>query len=125
MVPIHDATTYILRTADQLLVSPRNAHFRLIVRFRQLIFCGIECTFHELMAKRKLIIDCDAGVDDAQAIILALSHEDVEVLAITCVVGNTSIDQVCVNVLKVLELCDRTDIPVFKGAAGPLVGKEL
>ena len=102
------------------LVTPRT-----FLGSRKLNFCGIDCIFHELMAKRKLIIDCDAGVDDAQAIILALSREDVEVLAITCVVGNTSIDQVCVNVLKVLELCDRTDIPVFKGAAGPLVGKEL
>lgn len=76
------------------------------------------------MAKRKLIIDCDAGIDDAQAILLALSAEDVEVVAITCVAGNTPIDKVCVNVLKVLELCDRTDIPVFKGATGPLLGKK-
>jgi len=73
------------------------------------------------MAKRKLIIDCDAGIDDAQAILLALS-QDVEVLAITCVAGNTPIDKVCVNVLKVLEVCDRTDIPVYKGATGPLLG---
>ena len=75
------------------------------------------------MAKRKIIIDCDAGVDDAQAILLALSAQDVEVIAITCVAGNTPIDKVCVNVLKVLELCNRTDIPVFKGAVGPLLGK--
>ena len=75
------------------------------------------------MAKRKMIIDCDASVDDAQAIMLALSAQDVEVIAITCVAGNTPIDKVCVNVLKVLELCDRTDIPVFKGATGPLLGK--
>ncbi|KAL9981520.1 hypothetical protein ACROYT_G010228 [Oculina patagonica] len=74
------------------------------------------------MAKTKLIIDCDAGIDDAQAILLALSAEDVEVVAITCVAGNTPLDKVCVNVLKVLELCNRTDIPVFKGATGPLLG---
>lgn len=75
------------------------------------------------MAKRKIIIDCDAGIDDAQAILLALSAPAVEVIAITCVAGNTPIDKVCVNVLKVLELCNRTDIPVFKGASGPLLGK--
>ena len=75
------------------------------------------------MAKKKIIIDCDAGIDDAQAILLALSAQDVEVIAITCVAGNTPIDKVCVNVLKVLELCNRTDIPVFKGASGPLLGK--
>ena len=77
------------------------------------------------MAKRKLVIDCDAGIDDAQAILLALSHEDVEILAITCVAGNVPLDNVCVNVFKVLELCERTDIPVYKGAPGPLVGKKL
>ena len=73
------------------------------------------------MAKRKLVIDCDAGVDDAQAILLALA-QDVEVLAITCVAGNTLVNQVCENVLKVLEVCGRTDIPVYKGASGPLLG---
>ena len=76
------------------------------------------------MAKRRLIIDCDAGIDDAQAILIALSATDVEVVAITCVAGNTPIDNVCVNVLKVLEVCGRTDIPVFKGATGSLIGKK-
>lgn len=73
------------------------------------------------MEKKKLIIDCDAGIDDAQAILLALS-QDVDVLAITCVAGNVPIDNVCENVLKVLETCERTDIPVYKGASGPLLG---
>ena len=82
-----------------------------------------ETALGDTMTKRKLIIDCDAGIDDAQAILLALS-QDVEVLAITCVAGNTPIDNVCVNVLKVLEVCNRTDIPVFKGATGPLLGKK-
>lgn len=77
------------------------------------------------MAKRKMIIDCDAGIDDAQAILIALSAPDVEVVAITCVAGNATIENVCVNVLKVLELCDRRDIPVFKGATGSLLGEEL
>ncbi|EDO42061.1 predicted protein [Nematostella vectensis] len=75
------------------------------------------------MIKRKLIIDCDAGVDDAFAIMLALSREDTEVIAITCVGGNTSLDQVCINVMKTLECCQRTDIPVFKGAGKPLIAK--
>ena len=70
---------------------------------------------------KKLIIDCDAGIDDAQAIILALSL-DVDVLAITCVAGNTGVDQVVKNVIRVLETCGRTDIPVYKGADRPLLG---
>ncbi|XP_031573606.1 inosine-uridine preferring nucleoside hydrolase-like [Actinia tenebrosa] len=75
-----------------------------------------------LTKTKKLIIDCDAGIDDAQAIILALSL-DVEVLAITCVAGNIGVDQVVKNVLKVLDTCGRTDIPVYKGADRPLLGQ--
>ena len=73
--------------------------------------------------KTKLIIDCDAGVDDAMAILVALAQPSVELLAITCVAGNVGLEKVCVNVLKILEFCDRTDIPVYKGASVALLGK--
>ena len=43
--------------------------------------------------KMKIIIDCDPGIDDAQAIMIALSQE-VDVLAITCTHGNVNVDQV-------------------------------
>lgn len=81
--------------------------------------------FPSKMAKRKFIIDCDAGVDDAFAIILALDQPDVDVLAVTCVGGNTGLDYVCINVMKVLEVCKRTEIPVYKGASKSLVGKNI
>lgn len=75
-------------------------------------------------AKLKLVIDCDAGIDDARAIMIALSHDqEVDILGITCTFGNADIDQVIKNVFKVLEVCGRTDIPVYKGAYQPLVGK--
>lgn len=73
-------------------------------------------------AKLKLVIDCDAGIDDAQAIMIALSQE-VDILGITCTFGNVDVDQVIKNVFKVLEVCGRTDIPVYKGAYQPLLGK--
>ncbi|XP_008291546.1 inosine-uridine preferring nucleoside hydrolase [Stegastes partitus] len=73
------------------------------------------------MAK-KLIIDTDCGIDDAQAIMMALAAPDVEILGITCVFGNAAVENVCQNVLKVLSVCDREGIPVFRGSAGPLVG---
>lgn len=68
----------------------------------------------------KLIIDTDAGVDDAQAIMLALTTPGVEVEAITTVTGNVHIDLVNPNVLTVLDIFD-ADIPVFAGADRPLV----
>lgn len=74
--------------------------------------------------KTKLIIDCDAGVDDAMGILVALAQPSVELLAITCVAGNVGLEQVCVNVLKILEFCERTDIPVYKGASLALLGQE-
>ncbi len=68
----------------------------------------------------KLIIDTDAGVDDAQAIMLALSDPEVDVLAITTLTGNVHIRQVNPNVLAILEVMNR-DIPVFAGIDRPLV----
>ena len=62
------------------------------------------------MAKRKFIIDVDTGVDDAQAIMLALSRPEVEVLGITCVSGNVDVDNVCRNTLRVLQACEKQDV---------------
>ena len=72
----------------------------------------------------KIVIDCDAGIDDAQAIMIALSHE-VDLLAITCTFGNVDVDQVSKNVLKILDVCGRTDIPVYKGAHQAMLGTVL
>jgi purine nucleosidase len=47
-----------------------------------------------LRRKKKVIIDTDAGIDDAMAITLALLHPEVEVIAITCVFGNIAVDSV-------------------------------
>ena len=68
----------------------------------------------------KLIIDTDAGVDDAQAIMLALADPAVEVLGITTLTGNVHIRQVNPNVLTILEIMD-CDVPVFAGIDRPLV----
>ncbi|KAF4079325.1 hypothetical protein AMELA_G00191590 [Ameiurus melas] len=74
------------------------------------------------MSQKLMIIDTDCGIDDAQAIMLALSSSNVEILGITCCFGNTDVDNVCQNVLRVLSVCQRTQIPVFRGAASCLVG---
>ncbi|KAG8004511.1 Inosine-uridine preferring nucleoside hydrolase [Nibea albiflora] len=74
--------------------------------------------------KKKLILDLDTGVDDAQAIMVALATPDVEVLGITCCHGNTPLENVLKNTLRVLKVCNRLDIPVFRGCAEPLVDKK-
>lgn len=62
---------------------------------------------------RQIIIDVDAGSDDAVAILLLLALEpdsDFKVLGITCTHGNAKVDDVCANVLRTLETIDRQDV---------------
>lgn len=61
-----------------------------------------------------MIIDTDCGIDDAQAIMMALAAPDVEILAITCVFGNTAVDNVCQNVLRVLSVCEHEGVCLLK-----------
>lgn len=76
------------------------------------------------MDKRKVIIDCDPGIDDALAIILALKSKEIEVVGITTVSGNVESLQGAKNALKVLKLLGRLDIPVYLGESKP-VKREL
>ena len=76
------------------------------------------------MDKRKVIIDCDPGIDDALAIILALKSKEIEVVGITTVSGNVESLQGAKNALKVLKLLGRLDIPVYLGECKP-VKREL
>ena len=68
-----------------------------------------------------IVIGCDPGHDDAIAILLALASPEVELRGISTVAGNQTVDKTTRNALKVLELADRTDIPVVSGAERPLV----
>ena len=68
---------------------------------------------------RKIIIDCDPGHDDVMAIITAITGE-FDILGITTVAGNNTVDNVTNNILNVLDYLN-IDIPVYKGASRPLV----
>jgi len=71
---------------------------------------------------RPIIIDADPGQDDAVAILLALaSPEDLDVLAITAVAGNVPLDLTVNNVLSMVELANRPDVPVYRGSVRPMV----
>jgi len=78
--------------------------------------------------KELFIIDCDAGTDDATALLLALDPNlarRIQILGITCVGGNTTLDNVVKNVLRTLKIAGRTDVPVYKGAYGGLIPREI
>ena len=68
-----------------------------------------------------IILDCDPGHDDAIAILLALASPEVELLGVTTVHGNQTLEKTTRNTLKVLELAGRADVPVAVGAERPLV----
>ncbi|XP_014204190.1 uncharacterized protein LOC106636331 [Copidosoma floridanum] len=75
----------------------------------------------------KVIVDCDAGTDDALALAMLISAQKfyrVQILAITCVSGNTHVDNVINNVYRTLEVCGALDIPVYKGADSALLSTD-
>jgi len=72
------------------------------------------------MTKTKIIFDTDPGIDDAMALLFAHYAPEIDVVGITTVLGNASLDNVTRNALHI---CERFDIsaPVHKGAAAPLL----
>jgi purine nucleosidase len=78
------------------------------------------------MMAKKVILDCDVGVDDALALILAFHSPELEVKAVTGVNGNVPLDQVFENIQKVLFLIKPPNKPLIaKGADQPLKGKTI
>src|SRR3972149_855116 len=74
--------------------------------------------------QKKVIIDCDVGVDDALALILAFHSPELEVRAITGVNGNAPLEKVFINIQKVLSLIQPQQRPIIaKGADHPLRGE--
>lgn len=68
--------------------------------------------------KKRVIIDCDPGIDDSLALMYALSSEALDVIGITVVCGNVPTDIGVENARKVCRLMGRTDIPVYAGSVG-------
>ncbi|SVC79935.1 uncharacterized protein METZ01_LOCUS332789, partial [marine metagenome] len=70
---------------------------------------------------QRIIIDTDPGIDDAAAILMALASPELSVEAVTTIFGNGPVDMCTVNARRVLSSAGRTDIPVYQGAAKPLL----
>ncbi|AFH93393.1 TPA: nucleoside hydrolase [Providencia stuartii] len=73
------------------------------------------------MPQKKIILDCDPGHDDAMAILLALGHPDIDLLAITTVVGNQTLDKVTHNAQAITEFAGGKQIPIAAGCPRPLI----
>ena len=71
--------------------------------------------------RRKIILDCDPGHDDAVAMLLAHGNPDIELLAVTTVVGNQTLEKVTRNALSVGTIAGITGVPFAAGCDRPLV----
>jgi len=74
-------------------------------------------------APQRVIIDCDPGVDDALALLLAMHSPELKIEGITPVAGNVPLELTLPNALRLVEIAGRTDIPVAAGANRPLTRK--
>jgi inosine-uridine nucleoside N-ribohydrolase len=73
------------------------------------------------MTPTPIILDCDPGHDDAIALLLAVASPEVELIGVTTVAGNQTLDKTTNNALRVLEFAGRDDIPVYAGADRPFI----
>ena len=71
----------------------------------------------------KYIIDTDPGTDDAVAFIAALNSPELDILALTTVGGNASLEDTTRNALDLMTHLGRPDMPVYRGADTPLTGR--
>ncbi len=68
-----------------------------------------------------ILLDVDTGVDDALAVLFAVRHPGLTLRGVSCVAGNTDVDQVVRNTLKVLDAAGAGAVPVARGASRPLL----
>lgn len=73
---------------------------------------------------RNIILDCDPGHDDAIVILLAGSNPEINLLGVTVVAGNQTLEKTANNALKVVQWLG-LDVPVIKGCPGPMVRKQM
>lgn len=77
------------------------------------------------MSAHRVIIDTDPGVDDAAAILLALASPEIDLLGLSVVAGNVALEDAAANACRIVALSGRPDVPVYKGAPGPLVRPQV
>jgi inosine-uridine nucleoside N-ribohydrolase len=69
----------------------------------------------------RILLDCDPGHDDAIALMLALASPELDLLGVTTVAGNQTLEKTTANAIRVLDALGRDDVSVAAGAERPLV----
>jgi len=88
------------------------------------LLAAVAATSLAVAASSKVIFDTDfvmPPTDDGLALILALGSPELDILGITTVAGNDSVERATSDALRTLEIARRTEIPVYRGANMPLV----
>jgi inosine-uridine nucleoside N-ribohydrolase len=73
------------------------------------------------MTPEPILIDCDPGHDDAIALLLALASPELELVGVTTVAGNQTLEKTTANAIRVLDFVGRDDVLVARGADRPLL----
>jgi inosine-uridine nucleoside N-ribohydrolase len=126
--PAHGQLWYINPVQARLQPAPEVRSIALFVLLAALLVLGHPFALHSQTRvrpasfPRTVIIDTDAGSDDLMAITFLLARPDIRVEAITIVNGMAHVQAGGRNVLRLLELAGRKDIPVFLGREAPLAG---
>jgi inosine-uridine nucleoside N-ribohydrolase len=76
-------------------------------------------------AKRRVVVDCDPGHDDAIAILLAAASPAVELQAITTVAGNQTVDKTTLNARRVCSVAGIAGVPIAAGCDRPLSREQI
>lgn len=74
---------------------------------------------------RSVVFDTDPGHDDAIALLMAAAASDIDLEAVTTVHGNHVLRKTVRNALQILEVADRSEVPVAAGMANPMVREPL
>nr|CAD7259739.1 unnamed protein product [Timema shepardi] len=91
------------KVAIKIESEPAKSTAKPVVNFRRKLLATNSS--NEVNEPRKVIVDLDAGTNDAMALLMLLaadSRSNIRLLGVTCVHGNTAVDNVCINVLRVL-----------------------
>ncbi len=91
---------------------------------------GVAGRHHDILlncplTRHQIILDCDPGVDDAVAIMLALASPEIALLGITCVAGNVGVERTSSNAARICALMGRSDVPVLRGCKATLLGEPM